>query len=48
VAMLRQMRDFLAGRPDPLRVPWTLANTTRWLAAKEYADAAGVEPRVDR
>jgi hypothetical protein len=48
VAMLRQMRDFLAGRPDPLRVPWTLANTTRWLAAKEYADAAGAEPRVDR
>lgn len=48
VAMLRQMRNFLAGRPDPLRVPWTLANTTRWLAAKEYADAAGAGPRVDR
>jgi hypothetical protein len=48
VAMLRQMRDFLAGSPDPLRVPWTLANTTRWLAAKEYADAAGAGPRADR
>ncbi|HTZ29157.1 MAG TPA: TfuA-like protein [Streptosporangiaceae bacterium] len=47
VAMLRQMRDFLAGRPDPLRVPWTLANTTRWLAAKEYADAASAGPRAD-
>jgi hypothetical protein len=48
IAMLRQIRDFLAAGPDPLRVPWTLANTTRWLAAKEYADAAGAEPRVDR
>lgn len=48
VAMLREMRDFLANSPDPLRVPWTLANTTRWLAAKEYADAAGPGPRVDR
>jgi hypothetical protein len=48
VAMLRQMRDFLAGSPDPLRVPWTVANTTRWLAAKDQADAEGAEPRVDR
>jgi hypothetical protein len=39
LAMLRQLRDFLAAGPDPLRVPWTLANTTRWLAAKEHADA---------
>ena len=48
LAMLRQMRDFLAGSPDPLRVPWTMANTTRWLAAKEHADADGAGPRVDR
>ena len=48
VAMLRQMRDFLGGSPDPLRVPWTLANTTRWLAAKDHADAEGAGPRVDR
>jgi len=48
VAMLRQMRDFLGGSPDPLRVPWTLANTTRWLAAKDHAHAEGAEPRVDR
>jgi hypothetical protein len=48
IAMLRQMRDFLACSPDPLRVPWTLANTTRWLAVKEYADTAGAGPRVDR
>ena len=47
VAMLRQMRDFLAGSPDPLRVPWTVANTTRWLAAKDHADADSAEPRVD-
>jgi hypothetical protein len=47
-AMLRQMRDFLGGSPDPLRVPWTVANTTRWLAAKDHADAEGAEPRVGR
>jgi len=48
VAMLRQMRDFLADKPDPLRVPWTLANTTRWLAAKDHADrdGAGRAPSV--
>jgi hypothetical protein len=48
MAMLRQMRDFLRESPDPLRVPWTVANTTRWLAAKDHADAEGAEPRVDR
>jgi hypothetical protein len=48
VAMLRQMRDFLAGNPGPLRVSWTVANTTRWLAAKEHADADGAGPRADR
>jgi hypothetical protein len=31
-----------------MRVPWTLANTTRWLAAKDHTDAEGAEARVDR
>jgi hypothetical protein len=48
VAMLREMRDFLAGSPDPLRVPWTVANTTRWLAARDYAERDGGEPGADR
>jgi hypothetical protein len=48
VAMLRQLRDFLAGSLDPLRVPWTVANTTRWLAAKDHADREGSGPRADR
>jgi hypothetical protein len=48
VAMLREMRDFLARSPDPLRVPWTLANTTRWLAVKDHADRDDAGPRVDR
>jgi hypothetical protein len=48
VAMLREMRDFLAGGPDPLRVPWTVANTTRWLAARDHAETVGGEPGADR
>jgi hypothetical protein len=48
LTMLREMRDFLAGGRDPLRVSWTVANTTRWLAAKEYADGEGAERRADR
>jgi hypothetical protein len=47
-SMLREMRDFLATSPDPLRVPWTVANTTRWLAAKAHADEAGSRPNVDK
>jgi hypothetical protein len=47
-SMLREMRDFLATSPDPLRVPWTVANTTRWLAAKAHADEAGSRPNDDR
>jgi hypothetical protein len=47
LAMLREMRDFLAGSPAPLRVPWTMANTTRWLAARDHADNDG-EPGDDR
>jgi hypothetical protein len=44
LAMLREMRGFLAGRPAPLRVPWTVANTTRWLAAKDHAETDGAAP----
>jgi hypothetical protein len=48
LAMLREMRDFLATSRAPLQVPWTMANTTRWLAAKHHADEAGSEPSDDR
>jgi hypothetical protein len=41
LAMLREMHDFLADRPAPLRVPWTVANTTRWLAVKDHAERNG-------
>jgi hypothetical protein len=37
VAMLREMRSFLATGPAPQRVSWTMANTTRWDAAKRHA-----------
>lgn len=37
VAMLREMRGFLATSPAPQRVRWTMANTTRWEAAKRRA-----------
>lgn len=47
LAMLREMRDFLATGPAPLRVPWTVANTTRWLAAKAHADETGSQPSED-
>jgi hypothetical protein len=48
LAMLREMRDFLATSPAPLQVPWTMANTTRWLAAKDHADNGGGGPGDDR
>jgi hypothetical protein len=48
LAMLREMREFLAGDPAPLRVPWTMANTTRWLAARDHADQDGAGPGEDR
>jgi hypothetical protein len=37
MAMLREMRGFLATGPAPQQVRWTMANTTRWAAAKRYA-----------
>jgi hypothetical protein len=48
LAMLREMRDFLAGRPARLQVPWTVANTTRWLTARDHAEKDGVAPDNDR
>jgi hypothetical protein len=39
VAMLRQMRAFLAASPSPLQVPWTMAKTTRWHVAMRHAVA---------
>ncbi len=40
LAMLSQIREFLAADPDPQTVAWTVANTTRWVAAKERANIA--------
>jgi hypothetical protein len=37
VAMLREMRAFLAANPAPLQVRWTMANTTTWDAARRQA-----------
>lgn len=36
-AMLREMREFLAAKPAPMRVGWTTAPTTRWEAARRHA-----------
>jgi hypothetical protein len=37
VAMLREIRCFLATGPAPQQVSWTMANTARWDAAKRRA-----------
>jgi hypothetical protein len=37
VAMLREMRCFLATDPGPQRVSWSMANTARWEAARRRA-----------
>jgi hypothetical protein len=37
VAMLREIRSFLATDPAPQQVSWTMANTARWDAAKRHA-----------
>jgi hypothetical protein len=39
LAMLREMRGFLATDPPPLRVTWTVANTATWVAAKHWAES---------
>jgi len=38
LAMLREMRSFLATGPGPQQVRWTMANTTRWEAVKRRAE----------
>ncbi len=48
MAMLRQMREFLAGDPAPLQVRWTIADTTRWQAAMRHAIGDGRDPGDDR
>ena len=37
VAMLQDMRGFLATIPAPQQVPWTIGNTTSWETAKRHA-----------
>ena len=39
VAMLREMRTFLAADPAPQQVSWTMADTAMWEVAKRRADA---------
>src|SRR5205814_7679983 len=39
VAMLREMRGFLAADPAPQQVSWTMADTAMWEVAKHRADA---------
>jgi hypothetical protein len=38
VAMLREMRGFLAADPAPQQVSWSMAHTAMWEAAKRRAD----------
>jgi hypothetical protein len=43
LAMLREMRRFLANSPGPQQVCWAVANTTRWEAAKRHAESIRAE-----
>jgi hypothetical protein len=43
LAMLREMRTFLATQPGPQQVRWTMANTTRWQAVKRRAESMRTE-----
>ena len=53
VAMLHEMRGFLAADPAPQQVGWSMANTAMWEAAKRRADtlprdgAAGSRPMLE-
>jgi hypothetical protein len=53
VAMLREMRGFLAADPAPQQVSWTMADTAMWEVAKRRADAlprdraAGPRPMLE-
>jgi hypothetical protein len=44
VALLRAVREFLADDPAPLEVPWKVANTVRWNAARRRALGLAGEP----
>jgi hypothetical protein len=54
VAMLREMRGFLAAGPAPQQVSWSMAHTAMWEAAKRGADtlsrdgAPGPGPVLER
>ena len=53
VAMLREMRTFLAADPAPQEVSWSMADTAMWEVAKRRADtpsrdgAAGSRPMLE-
>jgi hypothetical protein len=53
VALLREMRRFLATDPGPRQVSWSMANTARWEAVRRRADtmpgagAAGSQPLLE-
>jgi hypothetical protein len=38
LTMLREMAAFLAADPEPQRVRWTVASTTRWVSAMQRVD----------
>src|SRR5690242_11602606 len=54
VAMLREMRGFLAADPAPQQVSWTMADTAMWEVARRRADVlardapAGSRPLLER
>jgi hypothetical protein len=54
VAMLREMRGFLAADPAPQQVSWTMADTAMWEVARRRADtlahdaSAGSRPLLER
>jgi hypothetical protein len=46
MAMLREMRNFLATSPAPQQVCWTMANTAGWQAAKRRVDSMRVDDAI--
>ena len=54
MAMLREIRGFLAADPAPQQVSWTMANTAMWEAATRRADTipgdgpTGSPPMLER
>jgi hypothetical protein len=47
VAMLREMRTFLAADPAPQQVSWSMADTAMWEVAKRRADALSRDGEAD-